>query len=228
MSNLMTPEQLALRDQLIALRASYPDPTNIFPIARPGESRELELLNTLYAIHSRQVDQDKKYDELMQIGKGAAAALCEMVAALQVDYDRLEELRDERNDYQERDRTEPLTQSWAVAFEAEAIQLDELEKAASECISRDDAEQRIQEDALEVTMRDGWYPAGDHPSSAEEFCILLTTGGPAVRIMGELQDGEPHRAWLEVQDWGQPWTEYREEGLSSALLAYAQCFYFGE
>ena len=63
---------------------------------------------------------------------------------------------------------------------------------------------------------------------AAEFCILLTTGGPAVRIRGELDEyNEPRRAWLEVQDWFLPWTEYVCAD-SDVLLNYARCFYFGE
>ena len=60
-----------------------------------------------------------------------------------------------------------------------------------------------------------------------EFCILLSTGGPASRIRGELDNGEPCRAWLEVQDWGTPWTQYFDIE-QDTLLAYARCFYFGE
>jgi hypothetical protein len=60
-----------------------------------------------------------------------------------------------------------------------------------------------------------------------QFVILLSTGGPASRIQGELSNGEPRRAWLEVQDWGTPWTQYF--GIKQdTLLAYARCFYFGE
>lgn len=92
---------------------------------------------------------------------------------------------------------------------------------------RDDAEQRVQEDALSVEVRSGWHtPGGDYPGAAD-FRILITIGGPAVRIMGELEDGEPTRAWLEVQDWGTPWTQYFGAS-QETLLAYARCFYFGE
>ncbi len=54
------------------------------------------------------------------------------------------------------------------------------------------------------------------------------TGGPATRIIGELNEhGEPTRARLQVQDWGTPWTDYRG-GDQETLLTYARCFYFGE
>jgi hypothetical protein len=99
--------------------------------------------------------------------------------------------------------------------------------AALECENEDEeARERIEEDALSVEIRSGWQPLGETLEPAE-FCITLTTGGPAVRIIGELSDGEPSRARLEVQDWFTPWTEYRAAD-SDVLLAYCQCFYFGQ
>jgi hypothetical protein len=64
---------------------------------------------------------------------------------------------------------------------------------------------------------------------ANRFELLLTTGGPAVRIMGELDEcNEPTRAWLEVQDWGTPWTPLRLSSDDEAILvAFSQRFYFG-
>jgi hypothetical protein len=44
----------------------------------------------------------------------------------------------------------------------------------------------------------------------------------------ELDDnGEPHRAWIEAQDWFKPWTEY-VGGDGEVLLTYCRQFYFGE
>lgn len=164
---------------------------------------------------------DNKDESLKETGRCAAASIIEMVAALDVDYDRLDEMLAERN-------AEPETtfSPWWVA------ELEALKQAAGECASRDDAEQHIREDALSVEVRTGWYvpsdcvDARDRPT-AEEFRILLATGGPAVRIMGELSNGEPERAWLEVQDWGTPWTRYFDIE-QDTLLAYARCFYYGE
>jgi len=64
----------------------------------------------------------------------------------------------------------------------------------------------------------------------EEFCILLVTGGPAVRIRGYLGAyTEPERAYLEHQDWFEPWVELplaaEEEEI---LLNYCREFYYGE
>ena len=100
----------------------------------------------------------------------------------------------------------------------------------------------IEQSVLSVMVRDGWRNPGEALPScgAEEFEILLTTGGPALRIIGELDDyGQANNARLEYQDWGTPWTRfsaYQEDGVSiqeasaaeSDVLTFAQCFYFGE
>ncbi len=196
----------------------------------------IELLDTAITqlVAAQEIDKrdNAKYDALMKTGKCAADALREMVAALECDYDRLEELKEERGDYEPDTDGDSLSaedkrNEWATVFHDDATELTELETAAGECTSQDEARERIQEDALSVEVRADWHEVGGD-SEPTDFTILLTTGGPAVRIMGELQDGQPHRAWLEVQDWGTSWTEYRDDGLSDVLLAYAGCFYFGE
>ncbi len=182
---------------------------------------------------------DTKHDELKQIGKNALSAIRDMVAALECDYERLAELRYAR---------EALGDDWLSASQlredaesekecARAIdmweeengdELKELEEAAGECKDREDAEERIMEDPLEIKVRGDWRDQGFEDEGPVEFYILLTTGGPAVRIMGELQDGEPHRAYLQTQDWGTPWTDYYEEGAAEVLMSYCRCFCFGE
>lgn len=113
--------------------------------------------------------------------------------------------------------------------EDDAQELAELEAAAGDCESREDAERRILEAALSVEVRSDWRTPRDEPVDTE-FRILLCTGGPAVQIRGELDRyGEPCRAWLEYQDWGTPWiTRVNDIGDEMALLEYARCFWFGE
>lgn len=184
----------------------------------------------------------------------------QMVAALDADYERLNELRDEvktlddesdaiANDKSEWIEANPgrfidandARSNWALAFpdendrlaeieeERAALfkELDEIEAEIGSCESREDAEQRIQEGALEVQVRSGWHEPGDSEAEPEEFYILLCTGGPAVRIRGELNRGEPTRAWIEYQDWFEPWKEYIGAD-QATLLVYCRCFYFGE
>lgn len=153
------------------------------------------------------------------IGAPAYASVAEMVAALECDYDRLEELRGDRDDADDR-------AAWAEANPDDAEELKQLEEAAGDHEDRDAAYQAIQDDALSVEVRSGWTTPGE-PLTAEEYCLLLTTGGPAVRIVGDIDRGEPTSARLEVQDWGKPWTEYFPAD-SDTLLTYARCFFFGE
>jgi len=91
----------------------------------------------------------------------------------------------------------------------------------------ENAMQTIQESVLSVTVRDGWHQPGVPSEGAEEYEILLTTGGPALRIYGELDDyGQPRTAELQMQDWFTPWTHYPSP--QADLLRFASCFYFGE
>jgi hypothetical protein len=186
---------------------------------------------------ARQFESDaKRYaesEQLQAIGESAMSSVAEMVAALEVDYDRLEELKEHRKDWLAEntgkflDPNDPRD-NYALACPDEAEELAELADAAGECESREDAEQRIQEDALSVEVRSEWHTPGDaNGVENAEFTILLSTGGPATRIVGELSNGEPVRAWIEAQDWFKPWTGYVRND-SDTLLTYCRCFYFGE
>mgnify|MGYP001591990335 CR=1 FL=1 len=92
----------------------------------------------------------------------------------------------------------------------------------------DAVRERIQESPLSVQVRSGWAEPGAE-MIAEEFEILLSTGGPALRILGELDEHkQPHRAWLEYQDCGTPWTHHYVKDFSDTLLTFCRQFYFGE
>lgn len=94
--------------------------------------------------------------------------------------------------------------------------------------AREEAQQEIQEDPLSIEVRSAWYSPGEDPGPPGEFKILLATGGPAVRIIGDLDmHGEPMRARLEAQDWYTPWTEYRGARGSDVVLTYARQFVYG-
>lgn len=160
--------------------------------------------------------------------KAQADSIVAMVAALNVDYDRLEELRAIRDEVDT-----PTTQAGFASFDAsdEGEELRELEDAAGDCTDEDRAREAIDNDPLSVEVRSGWHSPGSDDNKPSEFQILLCTGGPACRILGELDDyGTPYRAWLEAQDWGTPWQQvYIGDGFESgALLRYCQQFYFGE
>lgn len=98
-------------------------------------------------------------------------------------------------------------------------------------LDEDAIRQEIQESPLSVEVRSDWHTPGSEDADAGEYRILLTTGGPALQLVGDLdQWKQPDSARLEWQDWGTPWTQLH--GLSSdeedALLTFAQSFWFGE
>ena len=102
----------------------------------------------------------------------------------------------------------------------------------NESFDIDAAQQAIDETPLSVEVNYGWHaPGGMYPTTGEfptpeQYRILLCTGGPAVRITGELNGyGEPETARLEYQDWGTPWTVYTDYDYE--LLEFARMFYFG-
>jgi hypothetical protein len=205
-----------------------------------------------------------------EIGRCAMDSIREMVAALECDYDRLEELKGERDDWEAeipedfavtplddddeaKDRAtcgtcgrswddaiateytpapsgrcpfEAYHETWAEANPDEAEELKELEEAAGECESREDAEQRIMEDPLSLQVRSGWCSSKED-MEPEEFELLLSTGGPAVRIIGEIDRGQASKPRLQVQDWFKPWTNYNTDSEDDAALeTYCNCFCF--
>lgn len=89
---------------------------------------------------------------------------------------------------------------------------------------------------LSVQIRSDWHDPGAD-SDPGEYEILLTTGGPALRIAGDLDRHEPTNARMEWQDWGTPWTELHGADMPDALkpsewddviLRFARHFYYGE
>jgi hypothetical protein len=94
----------------------------------------------------------------------------------------------------------------------------------------DDADalrERIYEMPLAVSVRSDWSTPHDTLTPGE-YQILLTTGGPALRIVGDLTiNGEPDTARLEYQDWGTPWTAYAlAQAEEARALDFASMFFF--
>ena len=120
------------------------------------------------------------------------------------------------------------------AREQARTQLDSLVEMVTalqngEEIDGQDPQERIQEDPLSIEVRSDWHSPGSGNDKPTEYNILLCTGGPACRIIGELNEyGTPVSATIEYQDWGTPWTEYRDTTTEEddALLTYAGQFYF--
>jgi len=132
-------------------------------------------------------------------------------------WERLEELREERD--------ECAGTNYPMGCD-DLAELERLEKLLSDYESADDAREQVEESALCVELTGKWTP-GEDPT-ADGFIILLSIGGPALRIKGELdQYQQPRRAWLEYQDWSTPWTEFHDIE-HDTLLSFCSFFYLGE
>jgi hypothetical protein len=165
------------------------------------------------------------------------ASICDMVAALECDYDRLQELRDARDEFEfdgDANGAEDgpgyanNREAWAGENPEDAAELAELEAAAGDCEDADDARQRIDEDPLSIEIRSGWESLGAELTPSE-FKILLCTGGPHAEIRGDLDEhGSPSRPRLMYSDWGVGLTELvrLEDHERDALQAYCECFCF--
>jgi len=93
------------------------------------------------------------------------------------------------------------------------------------------ARQTIQDDALSVEVRTDWHGVGAvEACKPTHYKILLCWGGPAVQIIGTLDESnQPDSARLQYQDWFTEWTDYPlTDAEEERLLKYAQQFYFDE
>lgn len=128
----------------------------------------------------------------------------------------------------------PDMTSTANATSEARAQLDSilsLTKALRDARENDDetamdkARFAILEDALEALVRSDWVNPGSENFPVAEFSILLATGGPACRLIGTLDRGEPDSVTMEWQDWGTPWTPVRlTQEEQDACLEYAGVF----
>lgn len=150
------------------------------------------------------------------------------VACMDADRKRLQELRDKRDALEgDEERNWPHAQELADLEASVTIEGDELDEDA--------IRERIQESPLSVQVRYGWIDPGDTAAmlkdGPDEYCILLSTGGPALRIVGDLGRGNcPESARLQHQEWGTLWTELH--GMTSeddtALIRWVEQLDFGE
>src|SRR5439155_17135058 len=93
----------------------------------------------------------------------------------------------------------------------------------------DEARDAITASALSVEVRTDWHGVGtDEACKPTHYKILLCWGGPAVQIVGTLDNfNQPDSAKLQYQDWFAEWMDYpltQEE--EETLVKYAQQFYF--
>lgn len=86
--------------------------------------------------------------------------------------------------------------------------------------------EKMRESVLSVDVRSDWQSPDEH-LNPQEFQILLSTGGPALRLLGDLDEhGTPHRVFMQHQDWGTPWTQCFDVD-HEALMWFAGLFWFG-
>jgi hypothetical protein len=88
---------------------------------------------------------------------------------------------------------------------------------------------RISQYPLSLEVRASWHGIGE-TNPNDEYRILLSTGGPACQLVGDLGNmGQPDSVKIQMQDWGTPWLNlWIDQDEEDALLAFAQQFYFGE
>ena len=154
----------------------------------------------------------------------------DLMAAYRLDWDRYHEAKEELDDIEWEIETLRATSVELVGqveeLQAGIAEIAEFDAARMDCEDSDEVMELIMEYPLSVEVRSGWVSISESSEmEPEEFCILLCTGGPAVRIMGEVEsDGLPSRAWIEYCDWGTPWTPLDES--SDDVLEFAQMFIY--
>jgi hypothetical protein len=127
----------------------------------------------------------------------------------------------------EQDRYAHARQNAKAWFEniEEMLAAVHAESEDSGCGVADDAERGIHESVLSVQVRSDWHDPGTVGDGPTEYCILLSTGGPALRIIGDLdQYGQPSSAEMQMQDWGVEWQRYPAP--EDTLLDFAGRFWF--
>ena len=127
-----------------------------------------------------------------------ASSLSDLATLYTLDWDRLEDLggRD----------TEELTLG-------ERAELESLREQAGDCTCQDDANERVDDYPLEFTFSvSGCSPRDWPPKRPDTLVILVTTGGPAARIVIELGESYGYgNWWIEVADWGTGWQTVVQE-----------------
>ena len=161
----------------------------------------------------------EKKNHAEENANGWLETIIDQVNALEMDWERYEELKDT----DEADLTDAEKAELAELKETATLENEEFKNA-------DAVRERIEEEPLSVQVRSGWYMPGAEQEKPEEFEILLSTGGPALRIIGDLDDnGEPERPRLQYQDWFTSWIERITTSTENkALLSWCFCFYFGD
>jgi hypothetical protein len=89
-------------------------------------------------------------------------------------------------------------------------------------------EQEAREQPLSIEVRSAWHTPDEQPDEQlDEWRILLSTGGPALRLRGDFdRHGEPTDPAMEYQDWGTPWIEEDTDGDQQGALCWFAGLFF--
>jgi hypothetical protein len=137
-------------------------------------------------------------EQRLEETKETAVRVClDYVELLSLDWQRLEELRDNE------ERTED-----------ESSELADVEKILADCGVADEQEalDYLSDAPLEITCHSGNVSLSEWPPRyPDSVAVLLATGGPAYRLWIDLEGGkfgtEVERVRVQVQDWGTPWVD---------------------
>ena len=137
-----------------------------------------------------------------QQAQAQVSSIVNMVRALECDFDRLEELREEKCDCED----DGMVFEWSE-------ELADLELMAGEFESEEEARDAIHAIPLSVEVRSGWRSVGEDAGEPEEFRIVLCTGGPHIELIGDI--GGTVR--VVSRDWGESDEYYPDADERSAL-----------
>jgi hypothetical protein len=80
-------------------------------------------------------------------------------------------------------------------------------------------EERVREMPLSLLFRTGWFRTCEEAETAE-FELLLSTGGPALRITGDVLDDSLVGPVMQMQDWGTPWVDVCTDAQDDRALVW--------
>jgi len=176
-----------------------------------------------------------KIDHARENAAGWAETIAEHVKCMECDRDRLDELREELGvmdaelpNAENADTPEGIAaieahHEWTRENGEELAELIAASKINGEELDEEEARDLAIESALSVRI---FGERIDGKWEADRFEILLTWGGPALRIVGELDKHMQARsAQIEYRDWGTPWTRFHAIE-HDTLLKWVNCFCF--
>ena len=104
--------------------------------------------------------------------------------------------------------------------------------------AREEGEELAREMALSVCWKsDDWQAVGDQANfTPTKGQVLISWGGPACRVVCDIEDGYPTNPEIQWQDWGTPWTtpsikcelELDFDTAHEALVWFINLFWGGE